>query len=98
MGWFIDFINDHPGKEWDWWNWVSISPNITMQDVLDNPDQPWDWGALSANPNITFQDILDHPDKPWDWDGVSANKFLLENVQRTLKEKYLNLYMYHEEW
>ena len=47
--------------------------DITMQDILKNPDKPWDWEWISSNPVITMQDVLDHPDKPWNWCCIGEN-------------------------
>ena len=49
--------------ELDWTN-MSANPNITMKDVLENPDKPWNWFDISGNPNITMKDILENLDKP----------------------------------
>ena len=46
---------------------------ITIKDILDNLDKPWDWFWVSQNPNITMKDILDNLDKPWNWSGISGN-------------------------
>ena len=51
-------------KEWHdkWWSfmmenevkleWGSLSrnPNITMKDIKENPDKPWNWYYISSNP------------------------------------------------
>ena len=36
-----------------------------QQYVLDNLEQPWDWGGLSSNNYVTERMILDHPELPW---------------------------------
>jgi len=51
-----------------------------MDDVLVNPDLPWDWDALSSNSNITMDHIKANPDadgKRWNWgrNGLSRNEF-----------------------
>ena len=46
-----------------------------IQFVLDNPDKPWNWCALSSNSSITIEDVKNNPDKHWDWDCLSMNKF-----------------------
>ena len=53
----------------DEWNWssLSVNPNITLEIVQQNPDQPWEWTGLSMNPNITWEFIQQNLDKPWDW-------------------------------
>jgi hypothetical protein len=31
------------------WDFLSSNPNITFQDVINNPDKPWSWLYLSLN-------------------------------------------------
>ena len=72
---FDDMIE--PGDLDDWedgiWEGISANLNTTLQDVLENPDKPWNWEYLSRNPNITLKDIQDYPDKPWQYFELSAN-------------------------
>ena len=47
-------------KPWDW-DWLSLCGNITLSDVVGNPDKPWMYDRLCKNPCIftaTAQDIL----------------------------------------
>ena len=66
------------GEEWNW-KYLSSNPNITMKDVLDNPDtniRKWNWDYLSKNPSITMKDVLDNPDtdtRKWNWNNLSSN-------------------------
>lgn len=49
---FIDLVKHFADKEWDW---VEVSRNylITMSDIIDNPDLPWNWRyGVSSNPQI----------------------------------------------
>jgi hypothetical protein len=70
----IDLVTALPHKEWKW-SELSWNPNITFQDVLENPDKPWDWYGLSMNRNITMKDVLENPDKPWNWYHLSWHQF-----------------------
>lgn len=47
----------------------------TFDDVIQYPDIPWDWKALSKNPNITFDNVIQHLDIPWNWKWLSLNQF-----------------------
>lgn len=53
------------------WSHISCNPGITMKDILDHPELPWDWDFVPRNPNATIQFVLDHPYKPWCWSSVS---------------------------
>jgi hypothetical protein len=54
---------------------LSQNPNITIDDIKQNPDKPWDWRNISRNPNITMQFIEENEDKQWYWSAISWNKF-----------------------
>lgn len=41
---------------WKWHN-ISCNPNITWDDIVNNPNLPWEWEYVSVNPNITM-DII----------------------------------------
>jgi hypothetical protein len=49
------------------------NPNITMKDILDNPDKPWNWEIVSSNYNITMEFVNNNPHKPWDWNILSRH-------------------------
>jgi len=68
-------------QRWDWRS-ISRNPNITMKDIINNPDKPWNWNWISFNPNITIEDIINNPDKPWDWDYISMNKFNYKKLKK----------------
>ena len=61
----------------DVWSGLSHLASLTMRDVLDYPDKPWDWSELSMNKNITMRDVLDHPDKPWSVNDLAANPYVI---------------------
>ena len=44
-----------------------------MRDVINYPDEPWQWSYLSKNPSITINDVMMHQTKPWDWNYLNAN-------------------------
>ena len=44
-----------------------------MDDIFQNPHNPWYFGYVSINPNITMKDVLDHPEIKWNWNCLSMN-------------------------
>jgi hypothetical protein len=55
-----------------------MNPNVTMADVIGNPDKPWNWDLLSYNRNITMEDVIANPDKPWNYSYLCNNPSLFE--------------------
>lgn len=51
----IDIINENPDLGWDYY-YISLSPYITIQDMLDNPQIKWDYSAV--NNKATISDVL----------------------------------------
>jgi hypothetical protein len=52
------------------WEWrgVSLSPSISLEEILANPDLPWNWRGVSANPNVTYEQAMILKEKiEWDW-------------------------------
>src|SRR5665811_1372669 len=68
----IDVVKLLPNKIWDY-RYLSKNPNITLEDVLKNPDLDWNYVGLSGNPNITLHDVLEHPELPWSYAMLSSN-------------------------
>lgn len=54
-------------------DWECISANVDFQDVLDNPELPWQYQALSYNNKITSDYLIEHPDISWDYSNLSSN-------------------------
>ena len=58
-----------------------------MDIIINNPNKPWNWSAITANPNITMDIIINNPNKPWDWSAISRNpNITLEFIEKN-KEK-----------
>jgi len=57
-------------------NCISSAKNITMKDILDNPQYRWNWSCVSLNPNITYEFIKDHKERI-DFGMLSRNKLTL---------------------
>jgi hypothetical protein len=64
-------------------NWNSLSQNssITISNVLDFPNAPWNYSELSDNPSILFDDVARHPNKPWCWDRISKRRIMFQTVK-----------------
>ena len=38
-------IQHHLSKPWNWLE-ISNNPSITMQDIINHPEYPWDWNEV----------------------------------------------------
>jgi hypothetical protein len=70
----IDQVLTNRDKAWDWKE-LSASLDITLEDVDNHPELPWNWGSkgLSKNQNMTIDFVLKHSNKKWDWDELALN-------------------------
>ena len=41
-------IIQYLGKKWNW-GFISRNPGITLQDIINHPECPWDWDRVFAN-------------------------------------------------
>ena len=76
----IDFIKEFQ----DLLDFEIISENINIEDVINNPELPWDYIALSINSKVTSDDLINHSELPWDYQVLSAHidvNFVYANPQ-----------------
>lgn len=45
----------------------------TWSAILDAPEHPWDWAAISRNAFVTWKHVQEHVDLPWHWPSFLAN-------------------------
>ena len=59
------------------WDWDYISEHISIGEVRDHPEEPWNRAWLSGNPGITLWDVsnLELPEAygMWQWHILPAN-------------------------
>ena len=70
---------------WDF-NILSSHPNITWDDVKNNPGMSWNYDNLSKNPNINWDILKDNPDKPWNYQIFSISHTVpIKDIQNNPK-------------
>ena len=91
-------VLDNPNSQDINWSmeYLSKNPNITMNDIKNNPDINWSMEYLSKNPNITMKDIKNNPDIDWDFTILSNNqnitmKDVKDNPDKHWDYSYLSL-------
>lgn len=68
---------------------LSINPNVTMENVKLNPTLAWDYKQLSTNQNIRWKDIKNNINKPWSRYFLSSNPNLtFENFKEIVDKNY----------
>ena len=55
--------------------------DVTMKDIYDNPNQPWEWEYISKNPNLTIDFINEHINASWDWSEIFNHKFIKDKKE-----------------
>jgi hypothetical protein len=79
------------------WKHLSMNEGITISDIENNMDRPWDWGYISYNPNINIDFVKRHRDKPFERLSLLINpgielKDILENKSMFIPDSD------HEKW
>ena len=55
--WDWDYIDTNPDNPWYYIPRITNIPNITIKDIIDTCDKPWNWYYIYGKPNITLNDI-----------------------------------------
>ena len=51
-------------------SYYSQNYSITINDILNNSDLPWDWCWLSHRNDLTIELIQKCPNKNWEWETI----------------------------
>ena len=55
------------------WLYISSSPKVSLEYILENRTLPWNWAEVSSNPNLTLDIVRQNPDIKWDFINISNN-------------------------
>jgi hypothetical protein len=76
----IKSLNEYINLDWESdqqkrgvWNIIPRNPGISIQDIIDNPQLPWNLGFINDNPNLTYKTIVDNIDY-FDVDDLLSNE------------------------
>lgn len=67
----------------------AASGHISLDEILDNLDFPWDWNQISSRSDISMKYVQDHIQLPWNFHLLSQKK----DIDWELVEKYI-----HNSW
>ncbi len=67
---------------------IGSSENF-LQQILDNPEIPWDWDQISGRSEITIENISDHPELPWNFTLLSSEPNYI-TLQDALDNRHLD--------
>lgn len=85
----MDFVNKYQNKKWNrpflmqrfssvnqYFNdFIDGSKYINLQDVENNPTDPWDWNyLLSIHPDLTGEFVMKFIDKSWNFYQIAKNQ------------------------
>ncbi len=62
--------------------YAGSNPNITWDDIINNPQLNWDPFYVSMNPNISWEIIIENLDYPWRMDVITKHvpwNFIIEH-------------------
>ena len=66
-------INNN-NKSVDYWCWEQLSCNMSIKDIIDNPDLPWDMSIVCEfNKYLTINDIIKYPNYLNCWSSLSCH-------------------------
>jgi hypothetical protein len=72
------------------WNWYQISQNISIEDVINNPNETWYRLGLSQNKNISMKVIrMDLPNTKGNWSWYHISQYIkMEDVIKYPNERW----------
>ena len=69
----IDFLLKHLDKPLKWGGYGGVTNNMSLKNILKNPDLNWDWFMVSKDENLTMGMIREFLDKKWDFSEISKH-------------------------
>jgi hypothetical protein len=64
-----------------YWTWISLRIPLTIQQLKNSRDLPWDYSYLSRNMSFTLSDMLLNFDIPWNFKKISRIGSTLDDVR-----------------
>jgi len=65
----VDMLKANPTFSWDW---GYLSSNISLENIFNNRQFPWDGKLISQRQDITIDIITNNYDFNWDWRNLSS--------------------------
>ena len=63
--------------------WVS---NIKLEDIINNPELPWNYYCMSSNETINIEFVKQNMDKKWNWYSIFNN----DGIKNKFTQKLVN--------
>jgi len=76
----MSYVLENLSRRWNWKE-LSMSRQITSENISSNIELPWIWYFVMKNPNITMRFLLDNQDRFWKCAWSSASENLAITVQ-----------------
>lgn len=78
----IDFIKENPDFPFLNWNILSYNSNISLKDIDDNPQFPWNYDTMSCRTDLTHEFVKKHADKNWNYMTLSEREDLWDDINK----------------
>jgi hypothetical protein len=94
----IQSLLENPNYPQSYWNYISMHKNITMNDIQNNLNLPWNWDCVGNNPNLTVDFICKnmHSEIICYWNGVYTNELAIDKKHFIAHQtKNVNLLQMH---
>lgn len=78
----IDFIKENPDFPFLNWSILSYNENISLKDIDDNPQFPWDYKNMSCRTDLTHEFVKKNIDKNWDYMMLSEREDLWDDINK----------------
>lgn len=94
----IDIVDKHLDKPWNW-KCLPYNPNISLQDIKNNPYLFENLKYLQRNPNMTLEYFKSIQNDRTQWRGILCNKTVtLPEIENYICVTMKTLILKHEKW
>lgn len=74
-----------------------MTKSIHINDIVSNPDIPWDIHSLTFNPTLTVEFIKNNPNYIWNWIEISSN-ISMEEVRNNITMPWKKIGLSHNKY
>lgn len=87
----LDIYRKYPNKPWCM-KFLSLNESITIDDIMNNLDIPWDDYYVSKRKDVNLDVIRKYPEYGWNWEALSVY-MPIEVIMNNLNHPWNNTHM-----